>query len=306
MNTINMKPRDRRAIEILLRIGSTFGVSPISSLSHQGDNKVKVSFILFLLLLSSTMCVSSTYYNAKDNYVNMNKMDLFVDLLSMVFNGMLGVIIIIGSLCYSQTWKKLLVKLQSSRKLIQCWTHFFNSDKEEKVTVYTEIIVCHVIFIVRFAWDAYVWISCHGFNVYKNSIYRIYNEYCAMISILIMIHINLVIRSYFVLLNNTLRFTARETAQQLALIPIAFNKPQFYNEIRNIQNTYRKLSKMIEHFNTIFGYQILLLMGYTIVVTLGSLQGALKYNNFNEKIDVMVLSWSVISSTIIIVSAILL
>lgn len=299
-----MKPRDRKAIEILLRIGSVLGVSPMNSLS-QIENQPKGSLNLFLLLVSLTMCVFSIYFNVRDNYVNMKQMDVFVDLLSMVVNGILGAVIIIGPLFNSAIWKKLLLELQCNKKLMQCDG---NKEKETHHQVYTEIIVCHIVFMARFSWDAYVWICCHGIDIYKNYLYRFFNEYCAMIAILIMVHLNLVVKNYFYLLNNALWAIVQnsnhcvvEKPTHLALLSAA-NSYNKVNNIRRVQTAYRKLSKMIDHFNAIFGYQILLLMGYTVAVTLGSLHSALKYNNFNEKMDAMVLSWSVISSTIIVVS----
>lgn len=297
-----MKPRDTKAIEILLRIAGIFGISPINSLT-QIENQAKRTRSLFLLLFSLTMCVSSIFCNASNEYVNMEQMDVFVDLLSMVFNGMLGAVIVIGSLLNSAIWKKLLMELQCNKKLLQSNN---NKEKENFCLVYAEIIICHVVFCARFSWDAYVWISCRGFNVYKNYLYKFLNEYCAMIAILLMVHINLVVKNYFCLLNNALWtvYCVAEKPTQLALVS-ATDSYRKINGIRKVQVAYRKLSKMIEHFNAIFGYQILLLMGYTVAVTLGSLNNALKYNNFNEKIDAMVLSWSVISSTIIVVSIII-
>lgn len=303
-----MEARDKKAIEILLRIGSVFGVSPISSLSktEYGSN---ITFTVFLLVTSSTVCVFSFYFNARDSYIGMKKIDIYVDLLSTICSSMLGTVIITGPLFSSAIWKKLLLELQNNRKLIQL-SQPVNSINQKTVKVYTEIIVFHIMFIARFVWDAVVWISCHGVHIYKNYLHRIYHEYCVMISILIMVHLNIVIQNHFKLLNNALWCVVRsdfcatdkKTTQLASLSCVSFNKLNMCYSIRNLQIVYRKLSKMIDHFNTIFGYQILLLMGYTVAVALGSLHNALKYNNFNEKIDAMVLSWSVISSTIIIVS----
>lgn len=299
-----METKDRKVIEILLKIGSIVGVTPISSLSKIDSIRNK-SFTVLQLVLSTTICTSSIYFNARDSYVNMSKMDMFVDLLPLVFNAMQGVVIITGPLFYSTSWQKLLTALQNNKQLID-YKKSNHIKKEETARVYAELILFHIMFIARFSWDALVWISCRGFYIYKNYLYRMYHEYCAIIAIFLMIHFNLVIQNYFRLLNNILRCTITNYRSQkrndrrmvCALCTDIFNAS---HEFRNVQTAYRKLSKMISHFNTIFGYQILFLMGYTVAVTLGSLHNTTRYNNFREKIDVMILSWGIISSTIIVV-----
>lgn len=288
-----MNVKDKQIIEILLTIGYICGVSPISSLSKTEDLR-KVPIGILFVIFSILLCIFSLYFNARDAYINMKKMDMYVDLISMIFNGLLGIVIVSGPLFYASSWQKLLIKLTKSVELIQ----LTKNQKQTNNRVYTEIITFHVMFIARFSWDAFVWISCRGINIYKNYLYRIYNEYCAMIAILIMVHLNLVIQNYFKLLNNSLCVIKSRDSEMQKRTP----NDSLTHKIKDIQIAYRKLSKLIDHFNMIFGYQILLLMGYTVAVTLGSLHSALQYNNFNEKIDAMVLSWSVISSTIILVS----
>lgn len=299
-----MEARDRKAIEILLKVGSVFGVSPIGSLSKIEATRSK-SFTVILLALSTATCTISLYFNARDNYTNMTKMDMFVDLLSMVFNAMEGTVIIMGPLFASSTWKKLLYELQSCTQ----WNNPIHTTKERTVQVYAELFIFHAMFVARFSWDAFVWISCRGIDIYKNYFYRAYHEYCAIISILLMVHFNLVIQNHFRLLNTAVwrvvnnYYPEQQKGGQLCLLDAgSFNKLNMSYELRGIQMTYRKMTKMVDHFNRIFGYQILLLMGYTVAVMLGGLHNALKYNNFKEKIDAMILSWSVISGTIIVVS----
>lgn len=303
----NMEARDRHAIEILLRIGSIIGVCPVGSLSR--IETVRHKFFAFLLLaVSLATCTYSIYFNAKDNYIHMTKMDTFVDLLSLVFNALHGSVIIIGPLFCSATWKKLLAELQSHRHLTQ-WYKVVHKKENRKALVYTEMFLIHVLFIARFSWDAFVWISCHGFKIYKNYLYRMYHEYSAMIAILLMVHINLAIQNHFQLLNNALRCVVKifyptgEMETQLCLLQgNSLNKLNMSYELRNIQTAYRRLSKMIERFNKIFGHQILFLMGYTVTVMLASLHNSLIHNNFKETMDVMILSLSLISSLTIIVS----
>lgn len=269
-----MEARDKDAIDVLLKLARFCGISP-----PERPSRSATYYQIFTLLFTLILSVFSIYRNARDYYGSMDTMYVFIDLLTSVFITIQGTSTLITSLLFSDVWRRLLKGLREGLNP--------KTKKTVKPSVCLEILLLHVVFLVRVALNYSVWIKVVGWNLYRFYIFRQFHEYYAMVSIALMVHVNLVVKRRFRALNTS-----------LSLVPKKF-EPQL--PMKQAEMTYRKLTELMEYFSSVFGYQILFAMANTIVVMLESLRNALRNHDFNVGNNVLIVGWSAASTALALV-----
>lgn len=103
------------------------------------------------------------------------------------------------------------------------------------------------------------------------------NGYTALLSILLMVHINIILKRRFRLLNETLECSAALALKQ-------------GEAIRHIAATHRRLTRLVDHFSRIFGYQIIFIMANAVVVMLESCRSSIRHYDFSSARNVLIVS----------------
>lgn len=254
-----MDSLDKGTIQILLKIAKFCGTFP-------SEKPSRLFFCYqFLIFIMNLLWSSWSIYNVVNEfYFDKTSMDIFIDLLTSFFMLFQGSSIQLISLWCPAGWRNLYEEL----KIDGCKT-------SGKFSIYLEIVVVHIYYFAKFAFVCWTWVPLVGFHICKNYAFRNVNEYYSLISTMVLVHVNIIIRRRFLLMNQILKNS---------------------NCVRHVQMSYRKATQLIDNFNCVFGYQILFIMGHAIVVMLESLYNVLRFYD-----NVMITSWSIIYSLTVIV-----
>lgn len=244
-----MEGRDNTVIEALLKIAKACGTFPFCSLTYQ----------IIIITLTLFYGIYSIYTNAVTYYPGKEPIMIFMDFLVSSFTVLLGVSIQVLSLCRLDVWKQLYQNLK-----VDC----IKNSSTRKSNVFLELLAVHLIYFVRLFLVVLAWLPLVGIAA-LNYFFRHLNEYYSMIYVLLLIHINIVIKRKFSLMNMFLR---RSTC------------------VRYVQRNYQKTMKLIDDFNIAFGHQILLIMVHAGIALLECLNNCLRFTDFSKFQNVYILS----------------
>lgn len=255
-----MNSRDKGVIVVLLKIARICGTFPFERPSH-----FAYYYQIFIVTLNLLWSIFSIYNNTTSNfYENKTSMFVFTDLFNSFFIMVHGLSIQLIALWCPSAWRNLYKDL----KIGCCKT-------TTETSIYLEILAVHLYSFVRFIFVNWTYIPIIGIGISKNYIFRNLNEYYSFISIMMVVHVNNIIRRKFRLLNEILRSS---------------------NCVRHVQMNYRKTTHLIDSFNGVFGYQILFIMAHAIVGMLECLNNVLTLHDYTKSKDVKVTLWSTIYS----------
>lgn len=262
-----MDANDKVTIKTLVKFGQACGILPSEKPSRWFYT---YQFLICILnLLYSAFCM---YNIANEVHPNKNSLNMVLNTLVSFFAAMQGLSFQIVSLWHPSAWNKLDENLT-----VDC-----AEAKTGKNLIFVKTFIAHVLFYTRIALELWVWYPIAGHYALMNHNFRHFNDYCCMISVLLLVHVNIIIKKKCLLLNKVLLRS---------------------HCIRNIQVTYWKILQLIDYFSVAFGYQILFLLAYTMAIMLQSLQNVLWFTNFraNRSLQILLLEIVYNSSQIVIV-----
>lgn len=236
-----MDAKDKASIETLLKITRICGTFPSQQPSRWCNIYQFVIFLLNILFSIYSIC-----NNARLWYSRKTTMDTVLELLTSFTALLQGSSIQFSSLWCPNGWRQLYADLIQD----DCC----NNNNTKKLGVYFEIFIAHVFILTKIFYVLWIWIPLIGFEITSNYIFRPINEYYTLISIMLLMHVNTVIRKKFVMVNQILKRT---------------------KSTRYIQTVYTRNVRLIDSFNCVFGYQILFLMAHTIATILECLYSSL-------------------------------
>lgn len=265
---VKMDAKDKIAIEVFRKIGIIWCIVPPQKRSY-GLRIYQTLIFVTNMLFSAFAIYSNTVF-----FLNMKQpISTLMDILTSLFAVFLGLSIQFLCLWYPKQWRDILKHLR------------IGSDKgiiiSEGMFVYFEVAVVHLTFFLKLIFDIWAWSLFGNINLILNYIFRHINEYFSMLLIIFLIHINGTIRVKFFMMNETLKRS---------------------HCVKPHQTVYGRVVQLIEKFNNLFGYQILFLMGDTIVTVLECLENNLAFKDLTTNVDLKILFIGVFQVVIAIVS----
>lgn len=249
-----MNTRDEEIINVLLKIGRICGTFP-SERPSRWIYCYQVMMFIFNIL-SSVFCI---YSNAATYYPSARPLDIFTNFVTSSFVAMQGLSFQFFCLFFPEKWRTLYEDIK------------FNYDKTtvyRKMNVFVELLILHLFFLIRVIFSFWTWFPLLGLQATMNYFLRYLNDYYNMISIVLLVHVNIVIKKHFFSMN---KFLIRS------------------NYVQYAQKVYGKTTQLLEDFNYTFGYPILFMMGNVIALMLDCLNDVLGLNQWGgEKITVLV------------------
>lgn len=247
--------------------------------------------LLVALPLIST--VFSIWINLKTRFIYMKSMDIFFNTLVSISLILQGTAIKLTSFLHPASWKIFLKDL-----------HAGNDAERASNGARARLLLLHVMFLVKVLWNAFAWTHVVRFDEYKYHVYRDFYDYYGMIAVVLMVYINRAIKEKIQLMNGVLRPSFQRRVYRNSILPAEFKPTNGVTcfQIRYVQRTYRKLTRLIKQFSSIFGYQILFIMAKTVVVMLESLHNALRIHDVIDDTSkymygrIMVLCWCATST----------
>lgn len=264
-----MNARNRAVITILIKISTICGILPSEKPSRL-FNSYQILVFSSLLLCG----LYSLYNNIMTYSLSKDALDIFIETLSLSITIILSFAFQFSVLWYPQRWRKLNQKLKFGCK---------STETGVKHGIFLEMFGYNLFFFGRFSLTTYIIISKRGIRTILENFSRPLVDYCSMIFILTLVHINIVIKKKFFLMNTNLKRA---------------------NCVQNMRKLYMKSIQLIDDFNSTFGCQIIFITARGICVILQCLHWSLQNTNTKNFNNLTVLFWSWFYSLTVIVSKI--
>lgn len=278
-----MDKNERWAIKILLRLTSTFFVTPSYGFlmhDYKAPSLINSNFfsIICAFLLLSTYIVY-LQYSIKMFYLHnsASALGIVVDTLSILSYTILATVTILSPVFHRQTWKEMFALLQEVDKDMNYDASQYPPTNRRWFLV--QLFAVHIVFAFKIVWNMLVWFIYENMSAYVYYVPFDLSEYFSVISLLLMVYLNKIIRKKYAYINKLLS--------------------QYNNQerIRCIRKIYRKLGTSIHLYNTIFGYQMLFVVQTTVITVLESL-----YYGLRQHHHYMLISWCIICTIYALVS----
>lgn len=283
-------------LKLLLKLGSILSIAPNKGFMAQRVYQTLYSF--FIAGLVMVAFIVSEYNNILNRYGTFDPLDITIDLLHAFVLITLTITIIVGPTVYYKSWKSFLKELLTT-------SAFFGWPKGYANRVDIQIVGLHIIFILKVLVDTILWIPSVGIKIFSFYIIRTICEYYAVLSVTIMINVNSTIRSRYRTLNDSFQYSTNCFSKPYnpATKIIAQNlSGRMRCTIKNCQNMYRNLNGLVVLFNTIFGYQILLIMAYTVMAILDGMYVTIRHTNNIHSRSILLRLWNAAMSMFVLVS----
>lgn len=298
-----MLDHEVNVFKMLLKLASFFSVSPSYEFIRSNKNVSFTSRIYGLvvpigIIVAYGVCLDGTIrYRYKQFHVE--EVGIVIDSMTTFLFASSAVITTLSPALHRQTWKSFFKLLKDVSETMNCSRAAHdNTFKNLKV----QLFVVHVLFLFIYFWNISVWAYFIGIETSRYYIFRHSAEYIPFLSTILMVNLCKIIRRRYRFLNESVRQPAiwatnrnfKEELKHLHLRVRVSSKSE--ESIRNIQRNYRKLGKLVYIFNSLFGYQILVLIGMTILTLLESLESAIREES------ILILTWSSITTAFSFVS----
>lgn len=278
-----MNKNEKDVLKLLLKLSNTFSVSPSYrfiryNLKHSPFIKpnlftilcVILSIVAYVMYLQNA--IQKDYYDGESASV----LRTLLDVLATLSYTVSGLVTMASPIVYRDVWKSFFRLLQEVSLALGSGISHYSAVTKKRCLI--DLLILHVIFIFKIFWNCFVWVSEEDIESYMFYIPIDLIEYFTLISLVLMIYLNKIIRQRYLCLNNFVKYFPWLTSRG--------DKNE--NTIRNVQVNYRNLGKLVALFNKIFGYQMLLTVEISIISILESFYYALSQGSY------LIISWCVV------------
>lgn len=240
----NTQNNESNGFHILLKIASFYAVCPntallFNNIKNKGKPFFRTAVSITVLTVAVIACV---YLNIVNYYAKVNGTFVVLYSITSAILVALEVTTVISPVLFYEAWQELFQLLKDvSGKIEYC-------QSSQKFIIVTELVIVHVLVVLKIIYS----IVTYRFSF----MYRVVLDHVNNIVALLEVHIILILKYKFKLLNKDLK---QSESQKMI---------QIENSIKKSQRQYKKLAKVVRYFNRIFGYQILFLLASLILILL--------------------------------------
>lgn len=242
-----------QVITVFLKTARFLGIC-----SKQNPTCLSRFYQVFIFFTTFFISVVSIYINCKLNSAYISPVHIFIDLFSSIFITATAVSIRITFLLYTSSWTELLreVYLAGNGK------HSSNTI----ICVYLKCLLISFLFVARIVWSYYIVTVAMSWEFNYYYMHRYINEYCVVIAIALLLYINWAIKIRIRCIRDIL----------LNGFTICDRNLYLYH-IKQCEKSYKRLLLLLKHLNYIFGYPVIFLIGYCIILMLENLRNTLTH-----------------------------
>lgn len=282
-----MNKNEKDVFKTLLRLTSTFSVSPSYKLIRYNISAPFIKTHLFTIFCAIVSVIAYAVYlesaiQTKYGNEQASVLRTLLDVLATLTYTVSGLITLSSTIIYRDAWKDFFESLQDVSRALGSGTACYATTSRRRLLL--DIFILMTIFFFKIFWNIFVWVTEEDIESYMFYIPVDLIEYFTLISLISMVYLNKIIRQRYMFLNN---FTKQAWSSHCS---------RNENIFRRIQVNYRKLGKLVQLFNKIFGYQMLLTVTLTVIAILESFYYALSEESY------LIISWCVVSTGFALVS----
>nr|ABY40584.1 gustatory receptor [Tribolium castaneum] len=235
-----------KLLKLVFKIGGLFAMSPARIEKNGLVFPSKAYSLLWIILLSAGISVTAVYRTT--SYKTLSTIGLMLQASTDVILFILNISTILVTVTKKYEWNKFIDVLKILR----------NGSEDMNVFWFTPFLATNVVFVIIMIYETYLVIQIIGpdfFNLYAIEYFQLYAQF--IVYSMIYSCLNMILDS-------------------IQNISKAINslKPNRLNSflLKQIKSDFRALSQCVEIFNNIFGWLILLLIGFTFFELLRSVQ----------------------------------
>lgn len=236
-----MLTRNHATINALLKISRICGIFPTEK-----PSPLFYTFQILVFALTFSYGVFCLYNNFVADSVGKSSLDIFMQSLSLSLTLLLGLSLQLCVLSYPERWRNLYKNLRIDS----------NRTKIGNESAAIELLFANLLFLIKFVLITYGIVLIYGVPGALINLFRPLVDYYIIIYVLMILHVNSIIKGKFTLMNIFMRRG---------------------NCVKHVQRIYIKTTKLIDNFNDVFGNQILIISAHTISYALESFYNTLKY-----------------------------
>ncbi|EFA07599.1 gustatory receptor Gr108 [Tribolium castaneum] len=236
-----------KLLKLVFKIGGLFAMSPARIEKNGLVFPSKAYSLLWIILLSAGISVTAVYRTT--SYKTLSTIGLTLQASTDVILFILNISTILVTMTKKNKWNKF----------IDILNFFKNGSEDQNVFWFTPFLATNVVFVIVMIFETYVWTQIMTeldfFKLYAIEYFQLYAQF--IVYSMICSCLNLILES-----------------SQNIYKTINFLKPKRLNNfpLKKIKGDFRALAQCVEIFNNIFGWLILLSIGFTFFELLTCIQ----------------------------------
>lgn len=243
---------EMNGLKLLLKLTGICSITPRTAFSGKSGIKENKPFIQATCFAIGLVVITFTsiYFSVTDNYLYHGTLIVLLRVLVVAVWIVLGVEAVMSPVSNYRAWHEFFEILKdvpgrSQNRRILCYP--------QKYLIIIELVAFHGFVVAIFIMIAFTKL----FLLY----YQLALEYLNTITVLLAIHLILILKQEYKYMNKTLK--------KLRCSPLRKQKNVDMEDVaRDLQRNYIRLNKLVTYFNDIFGYQILFILGYIVLLVL--------------------------------------
>lgn len=248
-----MNASDKEIISALLKIAGFCGTFPT-------EKKSQRFYIYQCLTFICNLCYTIFGIYNNSSIYETDKINAFVGCIISFLVAAQGLSFQLVCLCSAKRLRKFYLNLQ---------THYDGAPTKRRSVFLVLLLLC-VTVCVRAFLVLWIWIPDIGIQTTFSYSFRHLNDCYTMVSVLLLVHINIVVKKRFLLINSFLKHS---------------------HCVRYTQRIYGKTTQLISDFSSIFGYQILIVIANSVCALLENLHVVLWYFDYSRDDYLKLFCW---------------
>lgn len=281
-------------LQILLKFCNMLLLTPNYNYKYQEVVRLSLRKYCSILLciLALVLCFFSHYANPM-NVQRLQRYETSKFYLRVGASSLLTIQIIIsilGPIIHFHTWDLMLKSLNWLDKKLKIQRHSNRIDISKRILI---LVALNLLILSVIAISVFIWLKLTGWYVYKYfALFEVFN-YISACYILLMVHINNVIKNRFEKIDDFLQQSASHEMRYVyyitnSAIIQASRMANLKIKLNMLRKSYKTLVNVINHYNTLFGYQILFQLAHLLASLLERLCGT---TNISPKGDTSSLAY---------------
>lgn len=276
---------DTLFLNSIIKLNNFLSVAPKYDFAKK--RVIKSTFCLLYSLTTAAIFITSYVCSAVMSEPYDSKTSLtskFLDIISSVLLLTAALITTTNPIFQAKGWQKMLRDLYHvNEKLLQN-----NEFKAKRIGTVYKLLALYCVVITKDAFRMAIWFCIDATTPTSSKFFIcscLYEFYCFSSTILI-VQLNYVLNKRYKILVDVLKRTDFNTnykynvSSHSGICTVAFKST--YSHARYVTRIYKTLYCIVKEYNSIFGYQVLLSLGFTLISVLKTFDIYLRYKKLQE------------------------
>lgn len=266
-------------LRTLLKISYAFSTAPYYDFTLKKTRKLKL-YTLYssctLLMITAGFLYSSIFIKkgARPGESQVQQIGNLLETLSSLLLAVAALTAVSGAVFMRKKWQRLLEQLQNINVKLGIW-------EKDSANVYFKLFLMLLPKVCKDVYCIYAYSTTSFASMPKYFICNTVFDYYCFVPTLLVISLAFILKSKYKMLMELLKRRERGISISENNIfltnELLTHKTTFGGYLRGISKLFRLLNSILDNYNAIFGYQLLFMLGHTLLSVLQTFDYCLKY-----------------------------